>query len=188
MHPNATFGSNAFYKCPLTTVTFTQGCSSIPSNIFSGANGPLTNVIIPSSVHTIQSNAFNQATSVTTFIIPASITTLSDFALYQASFTHMVIPSTVTSIGQYVLASCNSLVSAAVYSHTVGVSMFQSSSVLRNVTLGHNVTTIGSQAFYSTTALRNITAFPSKLTTIGTQAFYNTGLYHVVIPATVTNM
>ena len=79
----------------------------------------------------------------------------------------VVIPNSVTSIGESAFSGCSGLTS---------------------VTIGNSVTSIGNSAFQDCSGLTSIT-IPNSVTSIGEYAFSNcTGLTSVTIPNSVTNI
>lgn len=81
--------------------------------------------------------------------------------------TKVVLPDSVTSIGNYAFYSCNGLTS---------------------VTIPNSVTKIGKYAFYSCNGLTSV-IIPDNVTSIGFGAFYQcTSLTSVVIPDNVTSI
>ena len=70
----------------------------------------LTSVVIPDSVTSIGRAAFRGCTSLTSVVIPDSVTSIGDYAFYGCtSLTSVVIPDSVTSIGFYAFSDCTSL-------------------------------------------------------------------------------
>ena len=95
-------------------------------------------------------NLYVDNTLVTELIIPESVTSIGDYAFSGGkSLTNVTIPNSVTSIGDYAFRSCTSLTS---------------------VTIGDNVTSIGSDAFEGCTSLTSVT-IPDSVTSIGGAAF-----------------
>ena len=150
--PNSvtSYGAGAFEDCTgLTSITISDGVTSIGSFMFSGCTG-LTSVTIPDSITSIGSEAFNYCTGLT----KVNISDLSawcniDFddcfsnPLYYAHnlylnselITELVIPNSVTSIGDYAFERCTGLTS---------------------VTIPNSVTSIGDSAFSGCTGLTRI--------------------------------
>ena len=70
----------------------------------------LTSIIIPDSVTSIGSYAFHNCTSLTSITIPDSVTSIGDWAFYYCTnLTSITIPDSVTSIGSHAFYSCRSL-------------------------------------------------------------------------------
>ena len=83
-------------------------------------------------------------------VIPNSVTSIGDKAFYKcSSLTSVTIPNSVTSIGRYAFSGCRSLTS---------------------VTIGNGVTSIGDYAFLGCSGLTSVT-IPNSVTSIGERAF-----------------
>ena len=185
-------GEDAFAWCSgLTSVTIPNSVTSIGSSAFMYCTG-LTSVTIPNSVTSIGNQAFDYvpnivyngtatgspwgARSINGFVdgycvysdatktvllgcsskaigeivIPNSVTSIGDNAFYECSgLTSVTIPNSVTSIGNYAFCYCSGLTS---------------------VTIPNSVTSIGTYAFYECTGLTSVT-IPNSVTSIGDDAF-----------------
>ncbi len=75
----------AFYNCSgLTSITISEGVTSIGSYAFDGCSG-LTSITIPSSVTSIGSYAFYGCSGLTSITIPSSVTSIGSYAFYGCS-------------------------------------------------------------------------------------------------------
>ena len=85
-----------------------------------------------------------------------------------------VIPSSVTSIGDYAFSSCDSLSEIGIPSSvtSIGDSAFSSCDSLSEIVIPSSVTNIGDWAFSFCSSLSEI-VIPSSVTSIGDCAFYN---------------
>jgi hypothetical protein len=73
------------------------------------------NTIIPEDVLTINDNAFNGCTGLTSFVIPEGVTSIGPSAFYDCvNLQSISIPSTVTEIHNYVFEGANSLTSVTI--------------------------------------------------------------------------
>ena len=94
------------------------------------------NTVIPNSVTSIGSSAFEDCSNLSSITIPNSVTSIESHAFYGCkNLTSITIPSSVTSIGTSAFSGCDNLTS---------------------ITIPNSVTSIGSSAFYSCDNLSEI--------------------------------
>ena len=122
-------GGSVFSGCSgLTSLTIPSSVTSIGNNAFRGCSG-LTSLTIPSSVTSIGSDAFSGCSSLTNlyYIIDDEFETyLSkghpyidvncgiEYYLNDKKITSVVIPSTITALGEYAFQKCRDLTSVYV--------------------------------------------------------------------------
>jgi len=214
-------GSWAFFGCSgLTSVIIPNSVTSIGSSAFSGCSG-LTSVIIPNSVTNIGNSAFLDCSGLTSvhitdiaawcrisfynaysnplsyahhlfidgkeitdLVIPNSVTSIGDFAFYGCSgLTSVIIPNSVTSIGNYAFSRCSGLTSVTIPNSvtSIGEYAFEYCSGLTSITIPNSVTSIGRSAFANCSGLTSVT-IPNSVTSIGRSAFANcSGLTQVTL-------
>ena len=88
-------------------------------------------------------------------VIPNSVTSIGDKAFYLCTgLTSVTIPNSVTSISKYAFMSCSGLTSVTIPNSvtSIGDKAFYDCSGITSVTIPNSVTSIGSSAFSGTTA------------------------------------
>ena len=124
-----------------------------------------------SQLASIGASAFSNASSLTSIIIPANVTTIGELAFYQA-----------TNLSSVIFEEKSQLIS-------IGASAFYYTS-LNSINIPASVTTIGEQAFEGATKIETVTfGSNSKLISIGQYAFQGMSLVtSITIPASVTSI
>ena len=129
--------------------------------------------------------------NIESYVIPSSVTSIGDWAFYGCdSLSEVVIPSSVTSIGDRAFKDCGSLSSIVIPSSvtSIGDWAFYDCRSLSEVVIPSSVTRIGDWAFYDCRSLSDI-VIPSSVTRIGDWAFCGcSSLSDIVIPSSVTRI
>ena len=85
----------------------------------------LTSIVIPNSVTSIDAAAFYECSGLTSIVIPDSVITIGNSAFYNCSgLTSIDIPDSVTSIGYYSFYSCKDLTSVTIPSSVTTISNY----------------------------------------------------------------
>ncbi|WP_405352958.1 leucine-rich repeat protein, partial [Ruminococcus sp.] len=133
--------------------------------------------------------AFAMST-ISELVIPSSVTAIGENAFaYSPYLSKVTMSSGITEIGKAAFYNCTNLTSINLPStvKTVGEGAFQNCSNLQTVRLG-GITEIPYGLFYDCKALSSVT-LPTNLKTIGTWAFGNcSNLTEVTIPASVISI
>lgn len=137
----------------------------------------LTEIVIPESVTTIESMAFENCKSLTSLTIPASVTTIGNLAFDGSGLTSIVIPDTVTTVGNRLFMNCGSLVSVTM--PQAPWRTCYNCPNLTTVTLTDGCANIGNEAFSGCTSLAEIT-IPGGVNLINKNAFSNSGLTRAI--------
>lgn len=128
-------GSYAFYACSkiasvsvnseevgnwfsglksLETVTLGENVKAIGDGAFDGCTG-LTSFNLPAAVTTIGQKAFQNCAGLTEVNLPEGLTTIGDYAFYGCTgLTEITIPESVESIGNYAFYRCDNLTTVTV--------------------------------------------------------------------------
>ena len=149
-------------------------------------NESVTKIEIPAEIEDIpvveiKSSAFNGCANLTSIIIPDSVTSIGDFAFENCSgLTSITIPDSVTSIGDHAFYNCSSLTSITVSENNKYFSSLNG--VLFNKDKTDLITyPIGNE--------RTEYTIPDSVTSIGNFAFYNcSSLTSITIPDSVASI
>lgn len=124
-------------------------------------------------------------------VIPDSVTSIGEEAFYKCeSLTSITIPDSVTRIGDYAFSECSNLTSIAIPGSVVhiGDGTFYYCTNLTSITIPDGVTSIGEETFSCCTSLASIT-IPGNVTSIGHQAFCCCKSFTgIIIPDSVTSI
>jgi uncharacterized repeat protein (TIGR02543 family) len=127
----------------------------------------------------------------TGYIIPDTVTTISTMAFEDCSkITEVTIPGSVTEIGEKAFSGCNNLLSLTLPDSVIdiGASAFEGCGKIPSLTLPANVTTIAEKTFSGCYGIKSLT-LPDSLVYIKNSAFaYCEGLTSVTIPGSVTEI
>ncbi len=153
-------------------------------------------------------SAFSGCSSLTSIAIPASVTSIGEYAFRGcSSLTSIEIPASVTSIGDYVFSGCTNFTSIVMPTWAVSYipktnlkkviinggtsisdSAFEGCSSLTSIEIPASVTSIGGSAFSGCSSLTSI-AIPASVTSIGDRVFRGcSSLTSIEIPASVTSI
>jgi len=134
-------------------------------------------VIIPSSINGLPVTEIGDGAlfenSLSYVLIPGTVTSIGDLAFYGATnLTSLTIPSSVTNIGQFAFYDCTSLGSITITAETTfGYGPGQIAPYYGSPTITSNSTSIADAAFYGCTSLSNLT-LTEGVTSLGNLSFY----------------
>ena len=204
-------GYDAFYNCPITKAT-------IPTLAISYIRNSNLKEVVITSGENIPDSAFYNCSSLTSIVIPDSVTSIGSSAFYGCTSLvyntygtikylgnenkpYLVAISTVnTNFTSYELheqtkilagtfKNCTRLTSITIPDTVTSIAgSFYGCSSLTSIVIPDSVTSIGYRAFYNCSSLTSI-VIPDSVTSIGEDAFYNcSSLTSIEIPDSVTSI
>jgi hypothetical protein len=170
-YPVFSIGDCAFSDCTgLTSVTIPSSVTEIGVWAFWGCSGlnkvNITDVAawcgIPfddfSNPLSYAGHLYLNDQEITDLVIPNTVTSIGDFAFEGCiGLSSVTIPNSVTSIGQYAFWGCTGLTSVVIPDSVtiIGEAAFAWCTGLTSVTIGNSVTTIGDNAFAQCKSMQN---------------------------------
>ena len=139
---------------------------SIVSNTYENGQGV---IIFSGELTSIGAFTFNSKSALTSVTIPASVTSIGEYAFNGTNITSVTIPASLTSIETYTFQGCSQLTSLT----------FAANSQLK---------TIGDYAFGNSAISGELNNLPASLTSIGDNAFIKTNITSVTFPASLTSI
>ena len=133
----------------------------------------LKKVNIPNSITSIGDFAFSGCTGLTSIMLPDSITSIGYAAFQRTGLTSATIPDSITIINEETFSECTDLTSVIIPNTVTKISYeaFSNCSGLTNITIPNSVTIIENYAFSNCYRLTSIVIVES-VTSIGNYAFY----------------
>ena len=208
-----TYGNNAFYGCPVTSITFPDTWTGIPRS-FCSEMKLLEEVNLGSGITSIGDYAFSGCTALDDVTLSPVLSHIGIYAFSGCtSLTSLTLPSTVTSIDSYAFKDCafSSLPSGWDNPDiSYGQRVFQGCPItsitfpgtltrvpayfgdgmklLETVVINPGITVVDNSAFSGCSKLSSVT-LPEGLTTLVQYAFYQcTSLTSISLPSSLTTM
>ncbi|KAK8834412.1 hypothetical protein M9Y10_013322 [Tritrichomonas musculus] len=173
----------------LNHLIFADSVTSIKYNYFLFQR--FTRITIPSSVKTIDKNAFSNCKYLRYVDMSSSIITIGDSAFFDcASLLEIEIPSSVKSIGASAFLGCSSLTQITIPSSVtlIGKNAFYGCTSLLQIQILSSYTSIGDSAFQGCSSLKQIT-INSPVNSIGSGAFSGcSSLLQIQIPYAISSI
>lgn len=171
----------------LTSVTFEEGITEIPSRILVGCTG-ITNVTIPNSVSVIGSYAFYK-TGLTSIELPDSVVEVKDYAFAGCDNLTDVNLGKIEILEFRAFHDCPKLKSITIpktlCADTLGNAIFTGTTKLTSVTFEDGSTDIYGGILAKCTEIKSVD-IPNTVTTIHRNAFSGSGITSIEIPESVT--
>lgn len=177
----------SFYQCEsITNITVGKNVEEIGESAFYNCTNLAYIDFADAPLESIGEEAFyGCALSGYNMSLPSSLTTLKTGAFKMSGIISMVVPGSVTTIGQDCFLGCTSLtrVELGAGVQIIGGSAFKDCFALSSVVLNEGLKEIWASAFNGCEVLKNVT-IPNTVEEIFGMAFYDCAIESVTIPAT----
>ena len=134
----------------------------------------LKQVMIPSTVETIEDNAFYGCTGLVDFSLPMSVVSIGDFAFYNdIQLNRIMLPNNLTTLGSYAFSGCKNFPSINIpqYITIIPTGCFYDCDGMTDIYLPENVRLIQSKAFGECSGLVNFTCYATEPPAIYSDTF-----------------
>ena len=173
-----TIGTRAFYNCKLDTITIPSTVTSIGSGAFkSNPVKAVTWLPVNCSISTDDSAPFYSTSSqITSFVFGDSVKTIPGYLCKNMNkLDSIVIPPSVTSIGQQAFMYCTKIkrLDFPKGIKSLATSILEGCTALEEVIIPASVTTINQDAFYNCSKLMAIHNYAIAPQSIPARALYN---------------
>lgn len=149
-------GEYSFSRCTsLSEVVFHKGFTYVGSAAFSNCTS-LQNVTLPVGTKTISYSAFENCKSLRHIDFPSTLVELRSGSFNGSGLVNVIVPSSVTHEERGVFINCANLEEAEYYGKTISDFTFEGCANLKKLTIGSEVSYIGSSAFSGTTQLETL--------------------------------
>jgi uncharacterized repeat protein (TIGR02543 family) len=161
------------YHSQLTSIIIPDKVKNIGNGAFYYCSN-LSSVTLGKGVTRIGEDAFYRCISMTSINLPDGLVEICEDAFWITGLTSIVIPDSVTSIGNHAFEACDYLRTVVIGNGVtdIGIWAFCGCDNLSSVIIGNSVVNIGLGAFAGCTSLKNI-VMSSNVSIIGDIAFRN---------------
>lgn len=181
------FGGSSFAQTGLTTFTFHNGVTEIPTSMFYDCKA-LTQVLFDSDIQTLTTvadRAFGGCSALQSLVLPGSVTTIGNYAFENCgSLERFVIPLRCQTLGTAAFRGCTSLeeivvpensttyqsIDGSLYSYDGTILYCPAPGQGGTFTIAEGTEIIWQYAFYNMSSITEV-IFPSTLRSIGYGAF-----------------
>lgn len=175
-----------YHGKPIITSRTDFAANTLPAYALAGTQ--IKNIKLPNNLLVIDEGAFLSA-AIESIVIPQSVTTIGNNALADCdNITTIEIPATLISLGEYAFMGCDNLQSVNMGNGitSIATATFKDCGKLSSITLPDMLSRIGSETFAGCRSLATI-AFPGSLANIGDYAFYKSGIESLNLTDTSVN-
>lgn len=160
------------------------GTGEVEKEAFERTN--LIKILLPKGIKKINKEAFYRCENLKEVNLPDGLVEIGEWAFADSSITDVIIPDSVTTIGDDAFSGCEAITSISIPDSviTMGEGAFSGCLTLSNVTIGKGVSKLSSGVFGGCDNLIDV-ILSDGVEEIGKYAFSGTAFSKITIPASV---
>ena len=166
---------SGFMETKITNVHFPSTLEVIGPYAFAGCSGLMSEIKLPESLKSIMNNAFYCSAITGNLVLPQTVTEIGEFAFYycQNLTGSLVIPSKITKIDKYAFCDCgfNGTLTLPEGLKEIEYQAFDNNDFKGELNIPDGVVKIGDRAFVSNEFSGRL-VLPSELVSLGSSVFY----------------
>lgn len=162
-----TLGRSAFSSSGIKSISNLGNITEIRGWTFSDCKS-LTSVVLPNSLTTIGDTAFSGCTALTSVTMGNNVTTLERYAFFNCGITNITLPNTLEYIGTVALRGLAiTTINIPDSVITMDIGAFSWNSNLNTVIIGSGITDIGNECFNACNNVLSVTINATDVPTLG---------------------
>lgn len=165
----------------LSSVSLPSSVNTIEPDAFSGSG--VRSISLPSNITAIGVSAFKDCRNLSSLTIPAGVTEIARETFARSGLSSIALPSKLARVGDSAFLGCGNLLAITIPNTltNLGNNTFESCTNLINVALSTGLHSLGNGTFFNCTKLRDL-IIPDRVSSVGSGAFQNCGaLTNVVL-------
>lgn len=189
-----TYGWNWHYPfdgCSgITSITFAEGITDIPANLFGNCICESVELVIPEGVVSIGDRAFTGCSNIKSVTFPSTLTSIGTYSFKGTGVSKIELPDNITQIGTSSFSDSSNLVSAK-WNNTISDipdGTFTNCVQLESFAFPEVITKVGKEAFSGCSALKDI-KWNETIKQLGNEAFMNCdALKEILLPDSIESI
>ena len=174
----------------ITSITFDEGITDIPANLFGNCICESVELVIPEGVVSIGDRAFTGCLNIKSVSFPSTLTSIGTYSFKETGVSKIELPDNITRIGTSSFSDSSNLV-AVEWNNTISDipdGTFTNCVQLESFAFPEVITKVGKEAFSGCSALKDI-KWNEIIKQLGKEAFMNCdALKEILLPDSIESI